>query len=260
MARSIALLVAGRRAATSSMQRAGAGRAAACLPARCRPCRWTRGSPGPARTPASASQIAWTWERSRSSLSRSRRGGVTTPGDHLAGVAEVVLVVAVAGGAVGGDQGGLPGSARAAGALRVVRGGRRDVPHGDGVQAGDVDAELHRRRAVQQLQLAVAELVLALAAQVSGWTWAVCSRATSPDSVCATSRYRRTKYGLTRGRRRAAEGARQRVVAAARAVARPPDAAWPRGSGSRGRRAAAGCWASVSRLAPSPDSTAAGRR
>ena len=93
----------------------------------------------------------------------ARRGD--DAGDHLAGVAEVVLVVAVAGGAVGGDQGGLAGPSGAAGALRVVRGGGRHVAHGDGVEAGDVDAELHRRRAVQQLQLAVAEFVLALAAQ-----------------------------------------------------------------------------------------------
>ena len=47
---------------------------------------------------------------------------------------------------------------------------------------GDVDAELHRRRAVQHRQLGLAELVLALLPVGCG-TWAVCSRASRPDRV-----------------------------------------------------------------------------
>src|SRR5690606_3590949 len=45
--------------------------------------------------------------------------------------------------------------AGAAAALRVVRGRRRDVAQVDGVQSGDVDAELHRRRAEEDRQEAV---------------------------------------------------------------------------------------------------------
>src|SRR5699024_9584711 len=54
-------------------------------------------------------------------------------GDHQVGTAEVVLVVAVAGGAVGDDQGGLSVPAGAATALGVVGGGGWHVTHHDGV-------------------------------------------------------------------------------------------------------------------------------
>ena len=80
--------------------------------------------------------------------------------DHLRRAAEVVLVVRVAGGAVGDDEGRLPGPSGAAGALRVVRRGGRDVAQADGGQVLDVDAELHRGRAVQHGEGGLAELLL----------------------------------------------------------------------------------------------------
>jgi len=48
----------------------------------------------------------------------------------------------------------------------VVRGRRRHVAHHHRVEVADVDAQLHRGRAVQQLQLRLAERLLALAALV----------------------------------------------------------------------------------------------
>ncbi len=91
---------------------------------------------------------------------QTRRGHLS--GHHVLGAAEVVLVVAVARGAVRGHECGLAGTARPARALRVVRRGRRDVAHHHGVERGDVHAQLHRRRAVQQGQFGGAELPLAL--------------------------------------------------------------------------------------------------
>ena len=112
--------------------------------------------------------------------------------DHLGRAAEVVLVVGVAGGAVGDDQRGLPGPARPAGPLRVVGRGGRDVAQADGAQRVDVHAEFHRRRAVQHRQGRLAELALALL-PVGGGTWAVCSLARSPARV-------RPRPGTGRGR------------------------------------------------------------
>ena len=88
----------------------------------------------------------------RSSLARSSRGGVTAPATMSCG-AEEVLVVRAAGRAVGEHERGLPAAAGAAAALRVVRRRGRDVAHVDDVELGDVDAELHRRRAEQDRQL-----------------------------------------------------------------------------------------------------------
>ena len=167
----------------------------------------------------------------------ARRGD--DAGDHLVGVAEVVLVVAVAGGAVGGDQGGLAGPSRAAGALRVVGGGGRDVPHGDGVEAGDVDAKLHRRRAVQQLQLAVAELVLALAAQLGmdlGGVLAGDQAGQRLRDVPVQADEVRVDPGGSGAAEGARRGGHRRRARRRRAATR----AWPRGSGSRGHRAAGG--------------------
>ena len=60
----------------------------------------------------------------------------------------------VAGGAVGDDERRLAGAPGPAGPLRVVRRRRRDVAHRHRVEAGDVDAQLHRRRAVEERQVA----------------------------------------------------------------------------------------------------------
>ena len=83
------------------------------------------------------------------------------PADHVGGPPEVVLVVGVAGGAVGDDERGLPGPSGAAGALSVVGGRRRHVAQPDGAQRVDVHPEFHGRRAVQDRQRGIAELVLA---------------------------------------------------------------------------------------------------
>ena len=112
--------------------------------------------------PVSASQIACTCDLMRSSLARSSRGGATLPPTICVGPPEVVLVVGVAGRAVGDDQRGLPGTAGSPGALRVVRRGGRHVPQADGAEGVDVDAEFHRRRAVQHRQRRLAELGLPL--------------------------------------------------------------------------------------------------
>ena len=149
----------------------------------------------------------------------ARRGD--DAGDHLVGVAEVVLVVAVAGSAVGGDQRRLARSACAARALRVVGGGGRDVPHGDGVEAGDVHAEFHRRRAVQQLQLAVAELVLALTAQVGMDLRGVLAGDQAGQRLRDVP-VQADEVRVDPGGGGATEGAGKGVVAAAHAVARPP--------------------------------------
>ena len=53
---------------------------------------------------------------------------------------------------------------RPAAALGVVRRRRRHIAHVDGVQRGDVHAQLHRWRAVQEPQPGIAELLLALLA------------------------------------------------------------------------------------------------
>jgi len=66
-------------------------------------------------------------------------------GDHELRAAEEVLVVRVPGRAVVEDERGLAASSRTPAALRVVRGGRRDVPHVDDIELGDVHPKLHRR-------------------------------------------------------------------------------------------------------------------
>ena len=65
--------------------------------------------------------------------------------DHLAGLAEEILVVRAASGTVGEDQRRLPAATGPAAALRIVGRGRRDVAQVDEVQLGDVHAQLHRR-------------------------------------------------------------------------------------------------------------------
>ena len=92
----------------------------------------------------------------------ARRGDGT--GDHLARLAEEVLVVRAAPRAVGEDQRRLAAAAGPAAALGVVGRRRRHVAQVDDVELGDVDAELHGRRAEEQRQVAGAEAVLALLA------------------------------------------------------------------------------------------------
>ena len=92
-----------------------------------------------------------------------RRDGA---GHHVPRVAEPVGVVGVAGGAVGDHERRLAGAAGPAGALRVVGRRGRDVAQAHGVQAGDVHAELHGGRAVQQRQRPLPETVLPLLADV----------------------------------------------------------------------------------------------
>lgn len=65
--------------------------------------------------------------------------------------------MAVAGGAVGGDEGGLAAAPGTAAALGVIGRGGRHVTHHDGVERGDVDAQFHRRGAVEQLEFRLAE-------------------------------------------------------------------------------------------------------
>ena len=84
--------------------------------------------------------------------------------DHVRGAPEIVLVVGVARRAVRQHERWLPRTAGPARALRVVRRRRRDVAQAHRVQARDVDAEFHRRRAVQQRQRALPEGTLALLA------------------------------------------------------------------------------------------------
>ena len=59
-------------------------------------------------------------------------------------------------------------SARAPGSLGIVGRRRWDVPQVDDVELGDVDAELHRRRAVEDRQSPVAESLLALVRSAAG--------------------------------------------------------------------------------------------
>ena len=112
--------------------------------------------------PVSPSQIAWTWARTRSSLARSICGGATCPETIRCGPAEEVLVVAVPARANVYTNAGCPLRPARPAALRVVRRRWRDVAEVDDVERGDVDAELHRRRAEQQRQRAGAEPLFAL--------------------------------------------------------------------------------------------------
>ena len=63
--------------------------------------------------------------------------------------------------AIGDDERRLPRTPGATGTLGVVRRRRRHVAHPDSVQVGDVDTQLHGRRAEQQRQVTGTELLLA---------------------------------------------------------------------------------------------------
>src|SRR5207247_5085652 len=62
------------------------------------------------------------------------------------------------------DQCRLAAAPRPATPLSVVRGSRRHVAHVDDVQLGDIDSELHRRRAEKDWEPACPEVVLPLLA------------------------------------------------------------------------------------------------
>ncbi|MCY1546954.1 hypothetical protein D9M68_829850 [compost metagenome] len=71
---------------------------------------------------------------------------------HAYRVSEVILVVRALRRAVGYDESGLSAAPRSARALGVVSRGRRRIAQVDDVELRDVDAQLHRRRAVKQRQ------------------------------------------------------------------------------------------------------------
>ena len=73
-------------------------------------------------------------------------------GHHLIAPLEEVLVVRRLGGAIGHDDGGLPGTTGTAGALGIVRRRRRHVSQIDGIKRRDVDTKLHGRRTEQGRQ------------------------------------------------------------------------------------------------------------
>ena len=138
----------------------------------------------PRLMPASASQMACTWLRTRSSLARSRRGGWTLPDTIRVGRRKKYWSWALTGRAVADDQRRLAGPPGPAGALGVVGRGGRDVAHADHVEAGDVDAELHGRRAEQDRQRRRSGTVCSRSSRSSARTWAVCSRASRPARAC----------------------------------------------------------------------------
>ena len=66
-------------------------------------------------------------------------------GYHEFRVAEEILIVRRASGAVGKYQGGLPAASRSPATLRVVGRRRRNVAKVDCIELSDVHAQLHRR-------------------------------------------------------------------------------------------------------------------
>ncbi len=96
--------------------------------------------------------------------------------DHRVLMAEEVLIVRAARGAIREDQCGLPAPARPAAALRVIGGRGRHVAQVDHVELGDVHAQLHRGRAIEDGQTSLAELALALLAQLVGHLGGVLAR------------------------------------------------------------------------------------
>ncbi len=85
-------------------------------------------------------------------------------GHHALRLAEKVLVVAAPDGAIGRDEGRLTTAPGAPATLGVIRRRRRHVAHMDDVQVGDIDAELHGRRAKQRLERPGAKVALAILA------------------------------------------------------------------------------------------------
>ncbi len=82
------------------------------------------------------------------------------PTHHPLWSSEVILVMRAARGAVGEDQRRLPATPGAAAALGVIGRCRRHVTHVHYIKLGDVDSQLHRRRAIEQGQPALAKSFL----------------------------------------------------------------------------------------------------
>ena len=89
-------------------------------------------------------------------------------GDHLLLMAEKVLVVWAANRTVGENQGRLSATSGSTGTLRVVGGSRGHVPHIYHVQLGDIDPQLHGRRAEEHRQTGLTKLLLAFDALLIG--------------------------------------------------------------------------------------------
>ncbi|OQC03532.1 MAG: hypothetical protein BWX80_02759 [Candidatus Hydrogenedentes bacterium ADurb.Bin101] len=89
-------------------------------------------------------------------------------GHHLAGLAEVILVVGAAARAIGIDQGRLSAAPRTAAALGIVGRGRRHVAHVHQVQLGNVHAELHGGGTEQERQVGFTKLLFAFLPVVRG--------------------------------------------------------------------------------------------
>jgi hypothetical protein len=85
----------------------------------------------------------------------ARRGDRT--GNHLAGLAEEILVVRAASGTVGENQSWLPAAPSSPAALRIVGRSGGDIAQVNEVQLGDVHAQLHSRGTEEQRQIPTAE-------------------------------------------------------------------------------------------------------
>src|SRR5262249_18745034 len=142
---------------------------------------------------------------------------------------------------------GLPRATGAATALSVVGRRWRDVPHVDHVELGDVDTELHRRRAEENGKLRCTEAVLALLPLVGWYLSGVLARLdplpTRGHAAGDVDEVRVRARPVGRGR-----GHTNRVVVGAGPVARPP-------AHRRRRKLVARHVLSVGRLRDSPDLT-----
>src|SRR5262245_4745986 len=88
-------------------------------------------------------------------------------GHHPLGPPEEVLVVRAPRRAIGDDERRLAATAGAATPLRVVRWRGRHVAQVDDVEAGDIDAQLHRRRAIEDRKPGITEAALAVLADLA---------------------------------------------------------------------------------------------
>ena len=185
----------------------------------------------PRSFPVSASQMAWTWDLIKILVAEIEPWRRDRAVDHGLGPLEEVLVVVAGGRAVREHQRGLSAAACSATALGVVGGRRRDVAQVHHVQLGDVHAQFHGGRAVENGQLALAEIGLALLALRGGDLGGVLPRL-QPDRIEGVA---------------AVEGDKERVGAGA-VLGRPGHAQWvqPNLAGRRQqsshRKTAASTW------------------